>query len=95
MQSRPVVAVESAILFESGFYTYVDKIITVTAPVELRIARAMGRSKLSREEVMRRMENQLPDERKIEQSDAVIDNDGIKAILPQMEKIFVSLCPKN
>lgn len=38
-----VVAMESAILFESGFHTAVDYVVMVYAPLELRITRAMQR----------------------------------------------------
>ncbi len=88
IQHKPVVAVEAAILFESGLHAGVDKIITVTAPVELRITRAMNRSKLSREEVMQRISNQLSDDWKIEKADAVICNDGVRALIPQIETIL-------
>ena len=78
------VLMEAAILFESGADKFVDKIITVTAPVETRIARVMKRNSISREAVLDRMRNQMSDEDKIKRSDyVIINNDGP----PPMRKI--------
>ena len=54
----PVVAIESAILCESGFHTLVDSILLVDAPLEVRLQRAMLRDGASRQQVMTRMARQ-------------------------------------
>lgn len=84
-------AIESAILFESGFNQTVDKSLMVYAPLELRIGRAMQRDNVSREEIINRINNQLPDETKKEWSDYVIHNDDTQALLPQVGRFLVSL----
>lgn len=84
-------AIESAILFESGFNQTVDKSLMVYAPLELRIGRAMQRDNVSREEIINRINNQLPDETKKEWSDYVIHNDDIQALLPQVGRFLASL----
>lgn len=84
-------AIESAILFESGFNKMVDKSLMVYAPQELRIRRALQRDNVSREEIISRIKNQLPDETKKEWSDYVIHNDDKQALLPQIEKFLASL----
>ena len=53
-----VVAIESAILCESGFHTLVDSILLVDAPLEVRLQRAMLRDGASRQQVMTRMARQ-------------------------------------
>ena len=68
-QNTPVCAIESAILFESGFNRVVDTTLMVYAPMEVRIKRALERDVVSREEVIRRIESQLSDEVKKEKSD--------------------------
>lgn len=73
-QDAPLVVREAAILFESGSYKDCDKIITVTAPESVRIARVMKRDKVSESEVRSRMERQWPEQRKIALSDFVIEN---------------------
>jgi dephospho-CoA kinase len=75
---------EAAILFESGTYKNVDRIITVTAPVEMRIERSMKRDKVSREEVESRISKQLSDEEKIKRSDHVLLNDESTLLIPQI-----------
>lgn len=82
---------EAAILFESGSYVDCDKIITVTAPFEIRIERVMSRDHTTREDVIQRMENQWSDEEKIAKSDYVIDNADLKATRLQVQKIFKTL----
>src|SRR5690349_14484563 len=50
-REKPYVIKEAAILFESGSDKGCDKIITITAPVELRIRRVVERDNRSREQV--------------------------------------------
>ncbi len=85
---------EAAILFESGSYKELDKIITVTAPEEVRIERVMNRDKIGRQSVEARIKNQMPDKQKIELSDYVIYNDGKQMLLPQIIEIYnlIKLC---
>ena len=65
---------EAALLFETGSYKTLDKIIVVSAPLELRIERVMSRDKLSREEVIKRINNQMPQEEKEKMADFVLNN---------------------
>lgn len=90
-QKTPICAIESAILFESGFNRIVDTTLMVYAPIEIRIQRALERDSVSREAILRRIENQLPDEVKKEQSDYIIVNDGKQALLPQISAFLSSL----
>jgi dephospho-CoA kinase len=83
----PYVIMESAILFEAGADTLVDRVVTISAPVEERISRVMGRNDLTREEVIRRINNQLEDEEREEQSYYVINNSDNEMIIPEILKI--------
>lgn len=94
-QQTDFCAIESAILFESGFDCMVDVRLMVYAPLETRIARAMKRDGAVREEVLRRMNNQLSDEIKKERSDYVIYNDDRQALLPQTAAFLSFLCGAN
>lgn len=71
---EPIVVKEAAILFESGTNTDCDAVITVTAPVEIRIRRVMERDKISYNSVLNRIENQWDDAKKVALSDYVIEN---------------------
>lgn len=82
---------EAAIIYESGFYGDFDAIITVSAPEEIRIKRVMERDKISREEVINRMNFQWPDHRKVKLADYVIENDEKQLLIPQIIKIHKKL----
>ena len=82
---------EAAILFETGFYKEFDKIITVTAPKELRINRIIKRDKVNKQQVLQRMNKQWDDEAKIKHAHFVIINDDKKMVLPQVLKIHDEL----
>lgn len=87
IQSAPYVIMEAAILFESGASAVVDKIATVVAPVEQRVKRVILRNRLSQEQVMERMRNQMDDEERIRKSDFVINNSENDMIIPSILKI--------
>lgn len=78
---------EAAILFESGSYKLVDKVITVVAPLELKISRTMQRDKVTQAEVEQRISNQLNDDEKIKRSQFVIHNDEQQLLIPQILNI--------
>jgi len=86
-QKAPYTLYEAAILFESGHYREMDKVICVTAPEEIRIRRVMERDRLTRKEVERRMANQWNEEEKIGLSDFVIKNDGSSMVITQVIEI--------
>ena len=81
-------ALESAILYESGFDRDVDVVLMVFAPVEVRLTRTMIRDGISEAEIIKRMNHQMPDELKRNQADVVIINDGIRPLIPQVERFF-------
>ena len=89
--SQKYILKEAAILFESGVYKLVDKVITVTAPLELKINRTMQRDKITREQVELRISNQISDEEKIERSQFVIHNDEQQLLIPQILHIHDQL----
>jgi dephospho-CoA kinase len=86
-----IIIKESALLFEAGLKEKVNKIILVTAPMDVRIERIMKRDAHTKEQILSRISHQLPDETKIPQSDFVIVNDGEQAVIPQVLKIYDTL----
>jgi dephospho-CoA kinase len=86
-QAAPYVIMETAILFESGASAIVDRIATVVAPVEQRVKRVMIRNKLSQEQVMERIRNQMDDKERMRQSDFIISNSENDMIIPSVLKI--------
>ncbi|GAF03055.1 dephospho-CoA kinase [Saccharicrinis fermentans] len=78
---------EAAILFESGGNQQMDKVVTVTAPLELRIKRVMKRDGLTEKEVKDRILHQMPEQDKIRMSDYVIQCNDKDLVIPQVLQI--------
>ncbi|MFN0031731.1 MAG: dephospho-CoA kinase [Flavobacteriales bacterium] len=83
-QHSPYIIREAAILIESGAYRDCDRIVLISAPVELRIERTMQRSNFTRNEVLQRMAAQWTDEQKEPYAQHVIRNDDRNLVLPQV-----------
>ncbi len=84
----PYIIKEAALLFEAGSYKTLDKIITVTAPVQLRIRRVLLRDRYrSRKQVEEIIRNQMPEREKAEKADFIIINDGKHFLIDQVLKI--------
>lgn len=83
-QKSPYTVKEAALIFESGSQEHLDYIIGVYAPKPLRILRTMQRDGISRDEVLKRMSNQINEEIKMRLCDFVVTNDEQKALLPQV-----------
>ena len=85
---------ESAIMYESGIYRLMDRVIVVTAPLEVRIRRVMNRDHISRSQVLAWMGKQLPQEQVVARADFEIVNDGQTDIDQQLNKI-IQQCNKQ
>ena len=85
--SDAVVAMESAILYESGFDREVDCVLYVDAPVELRIQRTMQRDGLTRAQVEQRMARQRSEEARGRAS-IIITNDGQADLHAQLQEVL-------
>lgn len=79
---------EVAILFETKGNLDCDQVILVTAPLELRLKRTMLRDKAKKEEVLSRMNSQMPEELKVELSDYIIYNDNLKDTYEEVDKLL-------
>lgn len=79
---------ESAILYESGINMLVDRVIVVTAPLEIRIQRVMQRDGITRENVEQWMQRQWSQEEVRKRADYEIVNDGIADIDAQIDIIL-------
>jgi len=72
----PYIIKEAALLIESGSSKSLDKLIVVSAPLNVRVERISKRDNLQTEDIMARVRNQMPEEEKLKQADFVITNDG-------------------
>lgn len=68
--------IAAPLLFERGLEKHYDESWLITADLETRIERVMKRDGRSRDEVLRIIEAQLPEEEKIRRADRVFYNNG-------------------
>ena len=86
---HPIVFLDAPLLIESNFEHACEKVWLVTADEETRIARAMARSGMTREEVVLRMERQMPDNVKARYASVIIENDGSEEeLLAKVDRAF-------
>ena len=81
---------ESAILYESGFnrLSSPDEVWAVSAPLELRIQRAMQRDNASREKILSRIDSQMPQDEKDRRADHTILNDDTHSVIAQVRELL-------
>lgn len=90
-QKSAYILQEAAIMFESGFYRFMDLNILITAPIELRIRRVLERDHTTREQIIERMKNQWNDEEKSRLADFVIINDEVHPVMDQILDIDMKI----
>ncbi|NNJ88894.1 MAG: dephospho-CoA kinase [Eudoraea sp.] len=94
-QEGPYVIQEAAILFENGGYKDFDKMILVTAPKKVRIARIKQRDELTEKEILQRMQHQWSGKRKKELAQYVINNKNLEDTRSQVQKIHEQILLKS
>ena len=82
---------EVAIIFETNTQENYNKIILIRAPLEERIKRVILRDNLSREDVIRRVNNQIDDSTIIDNCDYIIENINLKDLKEKVLKIHKDL----
>ena len=85
-QSSAYIIKEAALLFESGADKHLDYVIGIDAPLKLRIKRVMARDGTSKEEIMKRINRQMDEKKKMKRCDFVIINDEQQLVIPQVIK---------
>lgn len=94
-QTAPLAAVESAILYESGFAEGLDATLCVEASTPTRLRRAMQRDAATQAQVEARMAHQKAELR--QQADYIVTNegDGDDALLQQLRHVVSELLPEE
>jgi len=87
-----VVAIDAIKLFEAGVADDCDEVWVVTCTPEQQVERLMRRNGFDREEALRRIQAQPPQEEKVRRADRVIDNSGtVEATIAQVEAAWNAL----
>ena len=90
-QTSPYAIHEAALIFEAKVSDRLDLVIGVSSPIELRIKRAMGRDKINRDEVLKRMDQQLDEGLKMSKCDFVLMNNEQQLLIPQILELHQKL----
>ena len=86
---------EAAIIFETKTENLFDKIIYVRAPREIRIDRVIQRDKLSRDDILIRMQNQISETTIIDKCDFIIDNINFTELEEKVLEVHNTLIKLN
>tara|TARA_S200000501_G_scaffold364685_1_gene397175 strand:- start:524 stop:1117 length:594 start_codon:yes stop_codon:yes gene_type:complete len=88
-----IFCIDAALIYESGADTHMDYVVVITSHLRLRIERVMERGDLTRDEFLKRLDLQWPDEDKVHMADFVIHNNGtLDNLISESKKIFSLLC---
>lgn len=91
-QKSPYVLKEAALLFETGAAKELDKVINVSSPLKIRIARILMRDPhRDVAQINQIIDQQMPDEEKNEKAHFVIKNSDNKFLIPQVLEIHNKL----
>lgn len=83
---------EVPLLFESGLHMMMDHNVVVSCTVENRIRRVMARDDLTREQVLARIQAQMPEEEKLLLADSILFNNGTEDdLIAQVDALYDTL----
>ncbi len=94
LKKRNIVFVEAALIFEAKMDNLFDYIILVTSDQKNQIERVKARNKLSEKEILKRIENQLPENIKKAKSDFIIENNGSLGDLKTKAEFVLNILEK-
>ena len=89
---RGIAVIEAAILIETGRYTAFDRLILTACDETTQIARGIKRDHLTREEVLARLQKQMPLDEKKKYAHYIVNTSGPKEqTIHQVECIYAEL----
>ena len=86
-----VILIETAILFESGFDTYLDYVVVVYSNKKNRMKRIMMRDGAVRKDVEKVMQYQIDERQKLEKADFIINNNKSIEILNENTDVISNM----
>ena len=94
LKKNNIVFVEAALIFEAHMESMFDYILLLVSEDRLRIERIKKRNKISEDEILQRMENQLPDKIKKLKSDFILENNSSIEELVEKAEFFLHIFEK-
>jgi len=91
--NSPFTLKEAALLFETGSYKKLHKMVNVSAPEALRIRRVLLRDHhRDRDQVVAIMKKQWTDAEREKQADYTLRNDERQLLIPKVTRLYRQLC---
>lgn len=94
-QNKKIVILDAALLVESDYLNFVDKLLVVTCNEDIQIERIKNRDNCSTEEALSRIKSQMSQENKAKYADYIIDNSGTIDELKKKAFIFLEYIKEN
>lgn len=91
LQKSDFVIQENALIFENKKQFNFDDIVTVIAPMNIKIKRVIERDNASEKEILARMNNQLSDDYRISNSRFIVNNIDLEKSESQVYEIYKEL----
>ncbi len=88
-KDEKIVVLDAALLVESDYLNFIDKLLVVTCEESIQIKRVRKRDNCSTEEALSRIKSQMSQEEKKKYADYVIDNSGTIEELREKASIFM------
>ncbi|WP_455539413.1 dephospho-CoA kinase [Terrisporobacter sp.] len=89
-KNKKIIILDAALLVESDYLNFIDKLLVVTCKEDIQIKRIMSRDNCSREEALSRIKSQMSQEDKVKYADYIIDNSGTVDELKKKSFIFMN-----
>lgn len=91
-----IAVIDAALMIESGSYKRFNKLIVVWCDSDIQLERLILRNNLSKEEALKRINAQMPQEEKKKFADFLIDtSEGFDSTREQVGKVFAKLKKLN
>ena len=94
-QNKEIVVLDAALLIESDYLNFIDKLLVVTCNEDIQIERIKKRDNCSTEEALSRIKSQMSQENKVKYADYIIDNSGTIDDLRKEAFIFLNYIKEN
>lgn len=89
-QNKKIVVLDAALLIESDYLNFVDKLLVITCDEDIQIKRIKKRDNCSTEEALSRIKSQMSQKNKVKYADYIIDNSGTIDELKKKAFIFLN-----
>jgi len=87
-----LVIIDAALLIESGNYKNMDKVVVVNTDEKTQMERILARGEWHKDEILSRINNQMPSKEKNRYADFILDNSSDKFQLRnQVESLYAKL----